>query len=160
MKTFKITISQVTAKQKVIKLHELFVNSENSLNELKSAYYKKYTGFSTCVEELKVVEVFENEIKEVKEQKVASSLRSKKDDIGNIESYYAEIHQEDMEVIWKEREKKIELLQKEMRDVEKDFEAKVREKFNLKTIEYFKVEYSGVSFKFYPSWFNFKQDKK
>ena len=155
MKTFKISISETTNKGKEVELKTKFVNSENSWAEVQVYFRKQYDLFNVTVSEIEVIELLEGEGFEqiIEKGKSISKIVQNRNEIS------ASIFEEDIQEEWNKRKKSLEPLKEKIKTIEKNFEEEIKNKFNLKKIKDFKVDYERVSFKFYSSWFDFNKNK-
>jgi len=156
MKTFKITINRQNEEQEYEKLKDVFVNSENNANEIRDAYSQRYSGFIVYVEEIKNITIFKKEEEEEKlEIKESKVIFNEEREFTSAE-YSARIYKKNIKEEWSERVNKLDPLMEQINNIENEFKQKIIEKFNLKQVSDFKVLYDGISFRFYPGWFDFK----
>lgn len=161
MKVFQINIGTTTPKNKYTKLRTLFIKTEETEEDVQSAYMKKYELFTVNVSQVKEIKIFKKDNSVVLEEKIEneSSIKEDKDYYYGFR-YKAIIQKEDIGQEHYDFNSAKEVLQKEIVDLTKKFKETVEEKFGLKGLKDFQVYYDNISFKFKPSSFNFKKNNK
>ena len=157
MNTYKIDIGKYTRKNVYQSYNVIFVNSENNINDIRGAYEQKYSGFTVMVNKIEEIAVFNKEIEEKKNEESSSSIKLNSGEYGDG-AYNCRIKYSDIKDwgLLKARREDISRLESSLFE---DFKKSLMEQFHLTRIENLKVMHDEVTFKFFPSWFNFKKTK-
>lgn len=146
MKTYRVSICQVTKKGKTNEVHALFVNSDANILDIVSAYKEKFQGFNIEVNEIKDIEIFKKDEK--------STIINNENYWNNDSKYFASIYFKDIDIDG--FDKVIEEL-KEKRDSLVEVEEKIKnliiDRYNLNGVKNFSLKEHYVNFNFLSVFF-------
>ena len=161
MKTYEISVNQVTAKWKLMEVLKFCVNSANTLEEIEKYYKEKYKWLWVkfkVIEEIELIEI-EWQMKKVEKLKEEIKETSIKEDVDwrNI-AYQAFIEYEKINFhkTYKERHHKNRI---EANELNAEYEKEVIKQFWLTSIDGFRMEYNWIYFRFYPHNFKFETNQ-